>query len=596
MDASGWLIRIVGVILIVAGLHAGRELLVPFSLAALLALLLAPISAALERLRIGRTPAVLLTVFFAAAVIGGVGWLVTRQVADVARKLPDHRVNIQAKTAQMGPLGEPLLKGYSMLEAAGAQLSRPRTREGAPTPPFRASESPSDLISSGAMDLLGDFFLSIFNTLGTGFIVLLLVIFLLVYRDDVRDRLIQLFGATKVKVTTQAMDDAATSTSRYLLTQSIVNLAYGVIVGAGLLAIGLPSAFLWGILAALSRFVPYFGPWLGAAVPIFLSLAVFPGWTRSLVLAGSWLAVEAVIANAVEPLLYGRKTGVSPLAVLMAAVFWTWAWGGLGLLLSIPLTVSLVVLGKHFPPLRFLHTMLSEDVSLEPRIQLYQRLLARDHAAAEEVVESFGTDKPPGVLFDQLLLPALSLAQGDRVWGRLEEASSEFIRKSLLSIADDIADRPAAPTAPPPIVAAQGAPHLVLVVPTADASDELGARMLQRVLELRHVHAESLPVGVTVGEKTRLAAERNPDLVILVALHPSALIPIRYLHKKIRSVLPDTEILIALLQAPGEPRHWSLRLMSKNGPTVVTSVVSAETSVAQSLPTRLLGRAAAAAP
>lgn len=595
MEASSWPVRIVGAILIIAGLRLGHDLLVPFSLAVLLTLLLAPIGNALERLRTGRTAAVLLTVFIAALFIGGVGWLVTRQVADVARQLPDYRGNIAAKTARMGPVGDLLQRGYALLEQTGTELSRLRAKDAVTTPPFRGAGAPDDSVSSGAMDFLGEFFLSLFNTMGTGFIVLLLVIFLLIYRDDVRDRLIQLFGVTQVKVTTQAMDDAATSVSRYLLTQSIVNFSYGAIVAVGLLAVGIPNAFLWGFLAALSRFIPYFGPWLGAAVPLFLSLAVFPGWTRSLVLATSWLAVEIVLANVVEPLLYGKKTGISPLAVLMAAVFWTWAWGGLGLLLSIPITVSLVVLGKHFRPLAFLRTLLSEDVGLEPRIQLYQRLLARDQQAAEELVEAFGEGKTPTAVYDHLLLPTLSLAQEDRLWGRLEDPSHDFIRRALLAIVDDLADRPANGSAPPAIVSS-GAAHRVLCIPTGDAGDELGARMLQRVLEARRVQVDMLPSAETVGEKARLASERNPDIVLLVALHPSALIPVRYLHKKIRSVLPGTDILVALLQAPGDPRRWSQRIAPKNGPTVATSIAGAESAVAQLLPALLLGKAAAASP
>jgi hypothetical protein len=279
----------------------------------------------------------------------------------------------------------------------------------------------------------------------------------------------------------------------------------------------------------------------------------------------------------------------------VAAVFWTWVWGGLGLLLAIPLTVSLVVLGKHFSSLGFLHTLLSQDASLEPRIQLYQRLLARDHPAAEDLVDAFGQGRSFGQVYDFLILPALSLAQEDHVWGRLEDSSFEFLRKSLLAIADDLADRPP-PEGPlsSPMLPSNSAPHLILCIPVADAADELGTRMVQRILESRRVHTEMLPSGNTVGEKALQAAERAPDIVILVALQPSALIPVRYLHKKLRSSLPDTEILVVLLQAPGDPRKWSERILAKAGPPVATSVLATETSIAQMLPPLLLARAVAA--
>ncbi|HEV3028743.1 MAG TPA: AI-2E family transporter, partial [Planctomycetota bacterium] len=296
LNASGWLLRISGSIFILAAIRAGQELLVPLAVAVLLALLLAPVGNQLERLRVGRSAAVLTTVLLAAILIAGMGWLVTRQVAQLARNLSNYRGNIEAKTARMGPVGGILLKGFGRLESIGAELSR---KDLSLPPTFHPSETPPDRVSSGAMDLLGQFFLSLFNALGTGFIVLLLVVFLLIYRDDLRDRLIQLFGASQVQITTQTMDDAVTSVSRYLLTQAIVNLCYGVIVTAGLFAIGIPNALLWGILAGLSRFIPYFGAWLAAALPIFVSVAVFPGWTRSLVLASSWLALEVVVANVV---------------------------------------------------------------------------------------------------------------------------------------------------------------------------------------------------------------------------------------------------------------------------------------------------------
>ncbi|HLY76094.1 MAG TPA: AI-2E family transporter [Planctomycetota bacterium] len=590
-QASTWLARIVGAILILAALRTGHELLVPLALAVLLALLLAPIGNALERLHLCRSASVLTTVLLAAILMAGMGWLVTRQVAEVARKLPDYRGNIEAKTARMGPVGGLLLKGYRRLESTGTELSR---KDLSSPPPFRSSEMPPDLVSSGSMDLLGEFFLSLFNNLGTGFIVLLLVVFLLIYRDDLRDRLIQLFGVGQVQVTTQAMSDAAGSVSRYLLTQAIVNVSYGILVMVGLIAIGIPNALLWGVLAGLWRFIPYFGIWLGAALPIFLSVAVFPGWTRSLVLAGSWLALEIIVANAVEPQLYGKKAGLSPLAVLVAAVFWTWAWGGLGLLLAIPITVSLVVLGKHFSGLGFLHTLLSADASLEPRIQLYQRLLASDHPAAEELVEQFAQGKTLSQVCDFLLLPALSLAQEDRAWGRLEDSSIEFIRKTLLAIAEDLADRPQSEIPPtPPVVPANAAPHLVLSIPAADAADEVGSRMIQRILESRGVHAEVLALGDTVGEKARQARERGPDLVILVSLQPSALIPVRYLYKKIRTLLPDTEVLVSLLQAQGDARKWSERISSRTGPPAAISVQTTESAVAQMLPPVILAKAAA---
>jgi hypothetical protein len=292
--------------------------------------------------------------------------------------------------------------------------------------------------------------------------------------------------------------------------------------------------------------------------------------------------------------LYGRKTGLSPLAVLIATVFWTWIWGGLGLLLSIPLTVSLVVLGKHFAPLRFLHTLLADDASFEPRLQLYQRLLARDLPAAEELGEGFLRGRRLADVFDNLILPTLSLAWDDRHSGRLEEERADQIRRQLAVVAEDLSERVEEPDSPP-LVPATSWGHLIVCVPAGDAADEACARMIERVLSPRRATLEVLPFAETVGEKVRRTSERSPDLVVIVALHPSPLIPVRYLHKRLRAALPKTDLLVALLDAPGDPGRWSDRILTPDGPPVVTSVSGVEKRVEQLLPALLVKKAAALA-
>ena len=228
------------------------------------------------------------------------------------------------------------------------------------------------------LEIIGRALVAGIVALGTTFFVFILVIFILIYHVDLMDRLVHMVGGSRVNVTTQTVTDAVQSVSRYLFLQTAFNAGFGVLVALGLWALGLPNALLFGMLAALSRFVPYVGTWGAALPPFLLSVAVSDGWAQPVAILGGWLAAEILIANVLEPWVYGAKTGLSPLAVILSAFFWAWIWGGTGLLLAIPLTVSLVVLGKYMPPFAFLQTLLGSEARLEPKVQLYNRLLAVD--------------------------------------------------------------------------------------------------------------------------------------------------------------------------------------------------------------------------
>jgi len=577
-------IHVVGVVVAVAALRTGRDLLAPVAMAFLMVLTLDPIVKGIERLRIRRTAAVLLPVLIAFGLIGAFGWVVSREITEVARGLPKYRGNIEAKADGLGPAGSLFMKGYDSLEAVGKELGRSQNRGPGAAAPDSGESSRAGSRPAGA-DFLGLVSFSLFEFAGNGFVILLLVIFLLIYRDDLRDRMVQLFGKGSVNATTETIEDAISRVSRYLLSQAVVNACYGLAVWLSLLAVGIPSALLWGILAGALRFVPYFGTPLGALPPLLLSVAVLPGWSGTILLAGGWLALDNLVAYALEPLLYGKRTGISPFAVLPGAFFWTWAWGAPGLLLSIPLTVALVVVGRHIPQLGFLNTLLGEELRLEPRIQLYYRILARDRAAAEEIIDAVPQNMPLSDVADQLILPTLNLLKEDRDRDRLDEERVDTIGRNISDAIDYLADRAAAPSAAGPAALASAPEPVVLSVPIANSIDEVGARALDRVLRSRGVRMETLPAAGSSEDKARAARTRKPDLVMIVAVHPSGTIPVRNLWMALRSSLPETGLVVALLSAPQDGRAWAGRISTHgDGPLVVTSVREAERAIVQLLP------------
>jgi hypothetical protein len=293
--------------------------------------------------------------------------------------------------------------------------------------------------------VLGTYLGTLLGPLGTAGIVIVFVIFMLIGREDLRDRIIRLVGEGQLNITTQALDDAATRISRYLVAQAIVNGSYGAAISLGLWLIGVtladgwfPSFVLWGLLCALLRFIPYIGPWIAAAFPLILSLAVYPGYSVFFAVAGMFIIVELLSNNFMEPWLYGSSTGMSAVAVLVAAVFWTWLWGPIGLLLSTPLTVCIVVVGKYVPQFRFFDILLGDQPVLSPAERIYQRLLAMDAEEAADVAEEQLESSSLEAVYDQVLLPALAMAEQDRHADQLDDRRGLFIRDALRDIIDEL--------------------------------------------------------------------------------------------------------------------------------------------------------------
>lgn len=437
-----------GIIAVVAALYFGRDILLPLAVAVLLTFALAPVVAWLRKLHVPRVVAVISVVIAAFAAIILFGAVVAGQLSSLAQNLPQYQNNIEAKvqTIRDADVGESIFDKVSvLLERLGREIE---ADEETAAPGEAATERdtmrplPVRIIEPSAQPLqvLQTLVGPLIEPLATGGIIVVVVIFMLMKREDLRDRFIRLVGAGDLHRTTAAIQDAGRRVGQYLLMQLVVNVTYAIPVGIGLWLIGVPNAPLWALLALVLRFVPYIGPVIATIFPLALSLAVDPGWTMLLWTAALFVVLELVSNNVVEPWLYGSRTGLSALAIIVSAIFWTWLWGPLGLLLSTPLTVCLVVLGRHVPQFEFLDVLLGNEPVLEPHQQLYQRLLAGDPDEATDRAEAYLEDQPLASFYATVAIPALALGESDRSRGVLTDERRRRVAECAADLVDNLED------------------------------------------------------------------------------------------------------------------------------------------------------------
>jgi hypothetical protein len=394
----------------------------------------------------------------------------------------------------------------------------------------------------------------VLGPLGTAVSVVVLVLFMLLEREDLRDRLLSLVGHGHLAVTTKALDEAGTRVSRQLLMQTIVNVIYGAMATAGLLWFGVPYPLFWGAIGAALRFIPYLGPVSGAAGPILIAFAALPGWRHPLEVAAFYAVLEIFTNLVLETVLYAGAMGVSQVALMISVAFWTWLWGPLGLLMATPLTVCLVVLGKHVPGLEFLGTLLSDSPPLTPENSYYQRLLARDQAAAAEIVERYVKTQPVESVYDALLIPALNYAERDRLEERLSSEEETAVIETTRELIDLLADTPASPSDEPISLAS---PIRALGYPANGPSDELALRMLGQTLSGTHIALEITTTRVMASELVAHVRDGGYSLVVIADLPPSASSRTRYLVKKLRGAFPELRICVG---------RWSHASMADDTP------------------------------
>ena len=580
---------------IVAALYVAKGVLVPITLAVLLSFLLSPVCDWLERHWLGRVPAVMVTALVGFTVFGGATWMAVVQVSDLAPRMPEYETNLKGKLQSANAyvsatLGRVTRTAQGMSEnLSPVELAQPP--QGTKEWPYAVR-----IISSPAnpLQVFGSMFGTVLQVLGSVGVVIILVVFFLVRRDDLRDRFILLVGQGQVSLTTQMLEDAGTRVSRYLAAAFLVNAIYGTAVGVGLYLIGVPNPTLWGILATILRFIPYLGPWLAAAMPIGLSMAISGDWMAPGLTIGLFVVLELVTNNALEPWLYGKNTGVSAVAVLLAAVFWTWLWGVVGLLLATPLTVCLLVVGRHVPQLSFLNTLLGDKPVFEPTKRVYQRLLAGDDEEAAELLDKYFEHTPLVEVYDTVLIPALVSAETHWRRGEIEETRHTFILQTLNSMIQERGERMQEPQQQAGNEEVEDAetgsgiadraalPGVrVLCLPAHGEADELAAMMLAQIVGIRGCVVETVPAAAmgTASELVEYVGQSKADVVCISAVPPAAVAHARRLRMRLRRRFPQLNLVVGLWNSPGDLNEARERVGSDLRTQIVATLADAQAQI-----------------
>lgn len=607
------LIAIAVGVTIVACLYFARVVLIPITLAILLSFLVAPLANALGRLKLGHVASVFAAVVISVSVIGLLGAVIATQLTDLAAGMPRYQATIERKMDAAHSLT--IGKLNRLAGAAGQALQRATIEPPQPQQPRDAS-SPASVHAPAAVpvevrepvptpfELARRVLSPAISPLETAFIVFVVMVVILLQRDDLRDRAIRLFGSRDLHRTTTVMDEAARRLSRYFVSQLGLNAGVGVVIGAGLFLIGVPSPILWGILAALLRLVPYVGIWISATLATALAAAVSPGWTMAIWSLALFVTIELVVGQVVEPLLYGRSTGLSPFSVVVAAIFWSWIWGPIGLILSTPLTLCLLVLGRHVRRLEFLDVLLGDQPALTPIENFYQRALAGDPDEAIEQAEALLRERSLSAYYDEVAIKGLQLAANDVARGSVTAAQLariEATTNDLVDGLDSYEDSKPAPQATEddwsaagpmtPAAAATGAPRAprttpaddtnatgaergsdtsaaanrVLCIPGRGPLDPLATTILLQLLGKHGFAARALPhEAASRASIESLDADDVGTICILYLQIDGIPSHLRYLVRRIRAKLPEVSIVVGLWAAQ-DTEKWSADLQSAMG-------------------------------
>ena len=581
------LLAVVVTVVLITVLYLAKTVVLPLALAMLLTFVLAPLVTGLERIRIPRIVAIPVILLAAGVVLGSAGWTVFMQLVEVTDALPAYTTNIQDKIQSFQQSKTTnFTRAQRELDNLSKEISdlslgftgdqgHVETELGSPTQPVSVREVGG---SQGRLDALS-------GALGATVSVILVVVFtffMLLKREDLRNRLIQLSGQGHLQIMTQAMDDTSRRVSRYLSLQSLVNTGFGLIVFVALHFIELPHALLWGALAGLLRFIPYIGAPIGALLPTALSLAVFNGWTKTLLIMGIFFCLELVTANLLEPLIYGKHTGLSSLAILVAAIFWALIWGPIGLILSVPLTVCLVVVGAYVPSLQFLAVLLGDQPVMKPGAHYYQRLLANDQREASQVLDAHLKVNSLEDLYDTVLIPALNLAEQDRHRNALDDSTVDFITQTTKDLVEEFSLREDGLST---VGIAAILSKRIACLPVRDDADEIVGIMLAQLLERAGYSTIAIPIGSVDGMLAE-AINAEPEVVCLSALPPYAISHARGIYRRLRRQQPKLKIIIGLWNYPEDPVKAAMEISGGEQKLVCTTLAQTllQTSLASGAP------------
>ncbi len=578
---------------IVVGLQWGRPILVPIALAILLTFLLNPIVQKLQQRGFGRTPAVVLGVSAVGLAMLLIGSLIARQVTILVADIPQNTQNVKARVQALRQFASSHLATQfeKMAEEISEATKEPQNEDSTSSsttsdlnPAAETGDAQAVVVQTQSVPWLGltGYLSSAFEVLATLAFTLILMVVFLIARDDLRDRVVVLAGRARIAVTSKALEDVTERISRYLLMVAMLNGSYAIMLGLGLFFLQVPYAFVWGFMAGSLRFIPYIGPWIGAIGPIAMSLANTTGWFQPLAAFGFVLVLELVSNNILEPLVFGRSTGVSSTALIISAAFWGYLWGPIGLVMSAPIAVCLMVIGKNIPQLAFLNLLLGNEPALRSDMGIYQRMMLGETQEATRLILLRMKEVPPDQVFDELLIPTLSHAKRDFLREQLTEDDRKLVLdgvrtslvqtdKQLRAIAQQKAEELKAALSeamtPAPVEVKR---ITILTCPAADESDSVALIMLRQTLDPAHWNVEQTAVETLTSELVARITSEPPAILYIAALPPRGLAHARYLCKRLREASPDLQIVVGRW---GQSRNFKLEQerLEEAGATFVTA-------------------------
>jgi predicted PurR-regulated permease PerM len=603
-------------VLVLAALYFGRDIFIPLAIAVALNFLLTPAVMQIEHARIRRVPAVLLVLVILFTIVSCTGWIVARQVISVINDLPNYRDNIHDKFASLhAPTTGPLSHTLTSIQEIGAEFSE----ETQPAPPPKlevpstrrereearlaaAAKQPMPVTvippAQTARQYLTQYAVPVLKPLGVLLMVMIFTFYMMLKREDLRNRLLLLAGLGQLNLMTQALNEAAARISQYLITNVLLNAGFGVIFGVGLYLLHVPNATLWGALMGILRMIPYAGTMIAGLSTVTFALAVFDNWTHPLWVLLWFGSLEIVIANFVEPHIYGKRTGISAFALVIMAIVWTLLWGWPGLIVSTPMTVCLIVMGRHVPQMAFLHILLGEDAELSPRAHFYERLLAMDQEESHAVADTFLGDHSLVELYDEVVLPALVLSEQDRHKGVLDDVHGEWLYQSATELVAELTDYKS-----PPVAKEQGREEnagpmpettlgsgtddpsdhcsAVVCVPAEDRADEIAATMLAQLLEHRGRSTMLLSPSALTEEIMERLAEDPGTILCISAVPPFAFAQARKLAQALRKSLVKNPIVVGLWGGDGDNEALRERFGNARPDAIASSLSEALARVAE---------------